>query len=265
MKSKLAFSILLSAMSCSLFEDNGTEVIEAPASVESVLVESVSATNIGFLAICTVPTPCWTFSRYQEVRRLSDISIKVYRKTTRDIVCPQVVWSIRVPLKVEVPSYGTYSFHFWQSDTTAFDTTITIQGPIVNQPDSIIMTDPFNFDRRDWPDGNYYVREASIVNDILKVRVELVQATENDPDLVCWNYWLESEPVQAHVLLAYEEQNGAKEVVSERELLFDLVPMKEAYQRSYRGWGAGNVIILGFRDPHHPQPTDAWVRYAVRP
>lgn len=133
-----------------------------------------------------------------------------------------------------------------------------IQSPTLELVDSIIMADPFSFDREDWPDGHYSVLEASITDDILKLQVELMGSTETDFDLVCWNYWMESNPVQADALLAYQDSDDAKKIVIERELLFDLTPMKESYLETY---GAGNVIILKFRDPHHPQPGDAWLYY----
>jgi hypothetical protein len=128
--------------------------------------------------------------------------------------------------------------------------------------ESIIMIDDLiRFDRQDWQDGHYSVIAASITDDVLKLSVEMMEAVDNTINLVCWNYFLESNPVQAYALLSYQGHDSAKKVEIERELLFDLTPMKEAYIQSYYGWGAGNIIILRFRDTTHPQSNNVWVQY----
>lgn len=136
------------------------------------------------------------------------------------------------------------------------------QEPVLEPLESIIMIDDLiSFDRQDWQDGHYSVIAASITDDVLKLHVKMMEDTDNASKLVCWNYFLESNPVQAYALLSYQEHDSVKKVEIERELFFDLTKMKEVYIQSYYGWGAGNIIILRFRDTTHPQSNNVWVQY----
>jgi len=109
--------------------------------------------------------------------------------------------------------------------------------------DEIVMADPVDFVREDWPSGTYDVEKAEIEGDVLHLRVSYSGCGEHDFELVAWNYFMESHPVQAYALLAHERE--ACEALFERDLEFDLTPLKRAYQDSY---GMSGTIILGIRD-----------------
>jgi len=127
-KIKFLFFIFITiSISCSLFEEEKEQQkTEIMASVDSISIQSISDTNIEFTVFCTTPTPCWGFSRFEENRDTSDISIKVFIFSTTDDPCITVLGNIQIPLSMQVPYSGTYNFHFFQNDTTTFDTIISI-------------------------------------------------------------------------------------------------------------------------------------------
>ncbi len=120
--------------------------------------------------------------------------------------------------------------------------------------EAIIMADPADFDREDWPDGFYDVEEAEITGDILRLQVTYSGCREHDFDLVAWNYFMESHPVQAYALLAHDREPC--DMVLSAELRFDLTPLKDEYQRQY---GTSGVIDLSLRDRGETYTT---LRYA---
>lgn len=111
-------------------------------------------------------------------------------------------------------------------------------------PHEIVLADPADFAPEDWPSGTYTVTKAEIEGDVLHLRVTYGGCGDHDFELVAWNYFMESHPVQVHALLAHERE--ACEALFEKDLEFDLTPLKRAYQDSY---GMSGTIILSVRDP----------------
>lgn len=63
-------------------------------------------------------------------------------------------------------------------------------------------------------------------------------------DLVAFGGWKESAPVQISAFLSHDGNGDACEAWQTRELLFDLVPLKRAYQAVYGISGPGTTTIL---------------------
>jgi hypothetical protein len=68
--------------------------------------------------------------------------------------------------------------------------------------------------------------------------------------LVAWNGWLESEPVQADVLLAHDARDDPCDALLSPRLRFDLSPLRAAWTRDY-GAERG-TIRLRITDPASP-------------
>lgn len=123
----VAISLLCLILGCSLFtEEERIDYIEAVVSVDSIRVEKIVDKGVGFTAFCTVSDPCWEFWKYDKDIIEFDVYIKIYARRDSRLFCPQVIWSIEVPLFVRVGSFGRYHFHFWQTDSSSLDTTIVI-------------------------------------------------------------------------------------------------------------------------------------------
>ena len=128
MKSKIIAFALCIFFGCSLFqEDDEIEYIEAVVGVDSIHINNISNMTVWFAVFCTVGDPCWEFWKHDESKIGSDIYVKVYARRDRSLVCLDVIGLIKVPLIINVGSAGDYYFHFWQTDTSSLDTTISIQ------------------------------------------------------------------------------------------------------------------------------------------
>ena len=104
----------------------------------------------------------------------------------------------------------------------------------------LVNIDDFNFD--DWPIGDYTVRAAAMVGDIMTLQVAFSGCGPTEFDLVSTNVFLESYPVQSGALLSFEA--GDCQALIEQTVRFDLTPLKEVYRRAYRR--QHDVIILFF-------------------
>lgn len=135
----------------------------------------------------------------------------------------------------------------------AFRLTISPDDLTEDDADEIVMADPLDFDRGDWPSGTYNVEKAELEGDVLHLRVSYSGCRESEFALVAWNYFMESYPVQAYALLAHEQ--GDCEAFFRNDLDFDLTPLKRAYKNSY---GRPGTILLSIRDRGE---TFATVRY----
>lgn len=121
---KLIIFILFSTVSCSLFDSNEEE-IDFPSRVYSVEVDSIYNSNINFVALLYGADHCYYFSRYEVVKDLPDISIKVFL-VKRGEGCYMSTKYIRPEIIIELLDKGTYDFHFRQSETTFLDTVIKL-------------------------------------------------------------------------------------------------------------------------------------------
>jgi hypothetical protein len=97
---------------------------------------------------------------------------------------------------------------------------------------SVILADLGEFNREAWANDPYSFQVARIEGDMLQLTVSYSGGcAEHQFNLVAWNYFLESNPVQAHVLLAHNGNDDACDAIIARDLRFDLSPLKEAYQQ----------------------------------
>ena len=106
--------------------------------------------------------------------------------------------------------------------------------------------DPLRYRRDAWD-----LDSARIENDTLRLHVRHGGGCERHRyALVAWNGWLESNPVQAGVLLAHDSRGDACRALLFPVLRFDLAPLREAYLRAYGG--QHGTVVLRLSDPVKP-------------
>ena len=124
-----------------------------------------------------------------------------------------------------------------------------------SQPKNIVLANPVKFDSTQWSMGEYNLQSATLKGDILTLNVSCSGNSPKDFELVAWNYWLETDPVQAYALLSFKPDTiNTGSVV--RVLTFDLTPLKKAYNASYRS--QSGVIIFRLR---YLEPSRVELRY----
>lgn len=126
MKAKLIItSILLYCfviLSCDTVEQN---IYKHKSPVVSFQVTSKKDHEISFMTQASWPNGCGTFSNAAVYKSDSNYKIVVYGQQEADAVCTTAFIEFDAPVNISISRRGTYSFHFWQSDTTYLDTTIT--------------------------------------------------------------------------------------------------------------------------------------------
>lgn len=83
--------------------------------------------SVSFRLLAAWGNSCGTFSRAQIAIEGDIISVKVIGREPTDAVCEAVMSSFTAPVTVDLPKHGKYRFLFWQSDTSAIDTTFVIK------------------------------------------------------------------------------------------------------------------------------------------
>lgn len=72
-------------------------------------------------------------------------------------------------------------------------------------------------------------------------------------DLVAFNGWLESAPVQVDVLLSHEDNDDMCDALVIETRRFDLRPLADAYRQAYGSGAPGETtLVLRVRDPEEP-------------
>ncbi len=95
------------------------------ASIDSISVVSITELSAKFNLYATVPDPCWLYARHTEYRDDKEYTYRVYILRKENSDCPQVLTTLTFPMELWVPSKGTYTLRFHQTDTITLDTAIT--------------------------------------------------------------------------------------------------------------------------------------------
>jgi hypothetical protein len=102
-----------------------------------------------------------------------------------------------------------------------------------------------------WPQDPYSMLDASVAGDVLRVRVQYGGGCNpHEFQVVAWNGWMESYPVQVRVFLSHDAFGDQCRALITEERYFDLDPLKRAYRRSY-GTGAPGATILVIQLENH--------------
>lgn len=109
----------------------------------------------------------------------------------------------------------------------------------------------------------YQINETSITDDALLINVSHSGGCEEHTfTLFAHNYFMESYPVQAGILMAHDANNDMCEAFLTKDIQFDLIPLKEAYQSAYPNSSPDDTIVLRIFDPQNPE-TPIIVDYAL--
>lgn len=119
-----------------------------------------------------------------------------------------------------------------------------------------------DFDTRPnrWPSDHMVLEEAAISGDYLEVRVSYGGGCRtHDIQAVAWGGWMESFPVQVKVFLSHDDRNDPCDAWITRDIRFDLVPLKRAYEESYGVSDPGTTTILIGIDSIPATSSKAWL------
>jgi hypothetical protein len=80
-----------------------------------------------FTVTVSTPNPCWEFHEAQIDKSENEVWVKIIGSIDEDINCIQILGQFTTTINVNFSSPGEYLIHFWKSDTTSIDTTITVK------------------------------------------------------------------------------------------------------------------------------------------
>jgi hypothetical protein len=118
----LFFAIILS--SCNIFED---DEIKLPIPVDSISVNNITNLSVDFTASIFCGSMCWKNTYFEKRISGSDVFIKTFAVLDGSSVCPAVCVDYQTPINISLLSAGSYTFHFWRSDTSSIDTTLILE------------------------------------------------------------------------------------------------------------------------------------------
>lgn len=122
------FLTAVSALSgCSIFGD-GTDWIYSPMYPDSLTISGSMRVNdsILFELDSFLSTPCDEYSHAELKRDANDIYVRFYQRRDKSTMCITVIVPTQISWSYTPLMPGDYRFHFWQSDTTSLDTTVTV-------------------------------------------------------------------------------------------------------------------------------------------
>lgn len=117
----LLIAIVLS--SCSVFEE---EDITRPIPVDSISVNSTSNLTADFTATIFCGSYCWKNTYFEKSINGNNVFIKTFAVSEESSVCPDVCVEYQTPINIALPASGSYTFHFWKSNTSSIDTTLIL-------------------------------------------------------------------------------------------------------------------------------------------
>lgn len=116
--------------------------------------------------------------------------------------------------------------------------------PVVVDPDAR---------EQDWPGDWLAEAQVEMAGDRVNMSVRYSGGCAvHDFRLVAWGGWMESYPVQVRAFLSHDDKDDPCDAIVERELSFDLRPLRRAYQDSYGVADPGSttlVIVLANPNP----------------
>jgi hypothetical protein len=118
----ISFLILIIS-SCSVFEEDDTT---RPIPTDSILINDIADLKVNFSAIIECGSMCWKETYYKSSINGDDVYIKTFAVTDGSAVCPAVCVETEIPISIKLMVPGSYTFHFWRSDTSSIDTTLIL-------------------------------------------------------------------------------------------------------------------------------------------
>ncbi|MBI9070851.1 MAG: hypothetical protein JEY94_04600 [Melioribacteraceae bacterium] len=82
------------------------------------------AGKIEFEVNASYPNGCGSFSHSEWTQRVTNIDVAVYGKQKDGATCTDAIITIKGKVELNEPVSGSYTYHFWQSDSSSLDTTL---------------------------------------------------------------------------------------------------------------------------------------------
>jgi hypothetical protein len=104
--------------------------------MKAIKIDSITVDQeqITFKVAVETPDVCWEFSSYKTERKDNGIYVQIIGQRDRDAICAQMIGTFvaTVTLNREkewlaTPSSEKQTFHFWQGESAALDTTIALK------------------------------------------------------------------------------------------------------------------------------------------
>lgn len=94
---------------------------------------SVDQKQVTFDVTVESPDVCWEFSSYKTERKDNGIYIQIIGQRDKDAICAQMLGTFVATVTLDrekeklTAASGKQTFHFWQGESAALDTTIALQ------------------------------------------------------------------------------------------------------------------------------------------
>jgi len=113
--------------------------------------------------------------------------------------------------------------------------------------DKVILSN--GFDSSSAIMDSYTVNNAEFDSDTLNLEISYSGGCEEHQFLlIAWNYFLESYPVRANLLLSHNANGDACRALITSKLSFDMTPLKEEYLKLYGGENGSIILVLSLSD-----------------
>jgi len=123
MKKAIFLLMVIIFSACSSFEE---DEIRRPIPVDLISVNNISNITADFTATIFCGSYCWKNTCFEKSIKGNDVFIKTFAVSDRSSVCPAVCVEKETPINIQLFTPGSYTFHFWKSDTSSIDTTIVL-------------------------------------------------------------------------------------------------------------------------------------------
>jgi hypothetical protein len=104
--------------------------------LKAIKIDSIAVDQeqITFKIAVETPDVCWEFSSYKTKRRDNGIYIQIIGQRDKDAICAQMIGTFvatvtlnRAKEKPITSSSEKQTFHFWQGESAALDTTVALK------------------------------------------------------------------------------------------------------------------------------------------
>jgi hypothetical protein len=106
-----------------MFEED--EIIH-PIPTESISVNNTSNLTADITATIFCGSYCWKNTYFEKSINGNNVFIKTFAVLDGSSVCPAVCVEYQTPINIVFQTSGSYTFHFWKSDSSSLDTTLVV-------------------------------------------------------------------------------------------------------------------------------------------
>jgi len=97
-----------------------------PIPTDSISVNNTSNLTVDITATIFCGSYCWKKTYFEKSINGNNVFIKTFAVSDESSVCPAVCVEYQIPINIVFQTSGSYTFHFWRSDSSSIDTTLII-------------------------------------------------------------------------------------------------------------------------------------------